>query len=111
MSRKRYWFNEQTQTFEEYPGRREVPARLQIVTDSHYADLRATDGTPIDSRTKHRNYMKANNLALADDFKSHWADKPNRDARQDREQSKERKNEIAESIHKLEHNPRSKNYG
>jgi hypothetical protein len=49
-----------------------VPARLQINTDSHYAGLRATDGTPIDSRTKHRAYMKANNLALADDFKGVW---------------------------------------
>jgi hypothetical protein len=33
----------------------------------------ATDGTPIDSRRKHAEYMKRNNLTLADDFKGTWA--------------------------------------
>lgn len=40
-----------------------------------YDNLQATDGTPIDSRTKHREYMKANGLAMADDFKETWAKK------------------------------------
>lgn len=37
-----------------------------------YRNARATDGTDISSRTKHRNYLKANNLSMASDFKEHW---------------------------------------
>lgn len=40
--------------------------------DRHYDGLRATDGTPIDSRTKHREYMKINGLTTMDDFKGTW---------------------------------------
>ena len=40
--------------------------------DRSYAGLRATDGTPIDTRTKHREYMKKNNLTTVDDFKDHF---------------------------------------
>lgn len=41
--------------------------------DSSYDGLRATDGTDISSRTKQRQYMKANNLTTVDDFKDSWA--------------------------------------
>jgi len=41
--------------------------------DRGYENLRATDGTDISSRSKHRAYMKANNLTTADDFKDVWA--------------------------------------
>jgi hypothetical protein len=41
--------------------------------DRSYDGLRATDGTPIDSRSKHREYMKVNNLTTADDFKGEWS--------------------------------------
>ena len=44
-----------------------------LAGDRHYDGLRATDGTPIDSRTKHREYMKRNGLAMVDDFKQTWA--------------------------------------
>jgi hypothetical protein len=40
--------------------------------DRSYDGLRATDGTDISTRTKHREYMKANNLATADDFQTFW---------------------------------------
>lgn len=36
--------------------------------DRHYQGMQATDGTPIDSRTKHREYMKRHNLTTMDDF-------------------------------------------
>jgi len=52
----------------EQPGR-DVP----IIGDTHYDGLRATDGTPIDSRSKHREYMKRNGLTTVDDFKGEWA--------------------------------------
>lgn len=41
--------------------------------DRSYDGLRATDGTDISSRSKHREYMKANGLATVDDFKDSWA--------------------------------------
>lgn len=41
--------------------------------DRSYDGLRASDGSDISTRTKHREYMKANNLATADDFKQSWA--------------------------------------
>ena len=44
-----------------------------LAGDRHYDGLRSTDGTPIDSRTKHREYMRRNNLTVADDFKETWA--------------------------------------
>lgn len=34
---------------------------------------RATDGTPIDSRTKHRDYMKQHGLAMATDYTETWS--------------------------------------
>ena len=51
-----------------------------LAGDRHYDGMIATDGTPIDSRTKHRQYMKNNNLTTMDDFKNTW-----KDAARDRE--------------------------
>lgn len=41
--------------------------------DRSYDGLTATDGTDISTRTKHRDYMKANGLTTADDFKDTWS--------------------------------------
>tara|TARA_R110000868_G_scaffold377153_1_gene642432 strand:- start:21 stop:347 length:327 start_codon:yes stop_codon:yes gene_type:complete len=41
--------------------------------DRSYDGMRATDGTDIGSRSKQREYMRANNLTTADDFKDTWA--------------------------------------
>ena len=41
--------------------------------DRSYDGLRATDGTDISTRAKHREYMKLNNLATVDDFKETWS--------------------------------------
>jgi len=40
--------------------------------DRGYTDCRATDGTLLDTRTKHREYMRARGLTTADDFKQQW---------------------------------------
>lgn len=80
MSRRRYRYIK-TPTGEtiseevnpDYTGNGEPGGgRLELMLDSHYDGLRATDGTPIDSRAKHRQYMKANNLTTADDFNGAW---------------------------------------
>lgn len=68
----------------DFIGPVEMERRLSVVAwmsgianalagDRHYDGLAATDGTPINSRTKHREYMKANGLTMADDFKQTWA--------------------------------------
>ncbi len=44
-----------------------------LAGDRHYDGLQASDGTPIDTRTKHREYMKRNGLTIADDYKGEWA--------------------------------------
>ena len=49
-----------------------------LAGDRHYDGLRATDGTDISSRSKHRAYMKEKGLTTADDFKETWA-KSNRE--------------------------------
>ena len=44
-----------------------------LAGDRHYDGMAATDGTPIDSRTKHREYMKSKGLAMTGDFTDTWA--------------------------------------
>lgn len=43
-----------------------------LAGDRHYEGMRATDGTDISSRTKHREYMRQRGLTTADDFKGEW---------------------------------------
>lgn len=45
--------------------------RLEIMSDNFYqgGTGRATDGTDISTRAKHREYMKIHGLAVASDFK------------------------------------------
>lgn len=43
-----------------------------LAGDRHYDGMRASDGTDISSRTKHREYMKSRGLTTADDFKGTW---------------------------------------
>lgn len=40
--------------------------------DRHYVNMRASDGTPIDSRTKHREYMRQHGVTTVDDFNGSW---------------------------------------
>lgn len=42
---------------------------VMVFGESHYDGLRATDGTPIDSKAKYRNYLKATGLTPLSDFK------------------------------------------
>lgn len=51
----------------------DIEARTQIRTGNCYEGLRATDGTPINSRAKHREYMRLHGFTTADDYKESWA--------------------------------------
>lgn len=44
-----------------------------LAGDRHYDGLTATDGTPIDTRAKHRAYMKERGLTTVDDYSQTWA--------------------------------------
>jgi hypothetical protein len=75
MSRRRYRFDEATQTMVEVGAEwTDASKRAQTTTEALvYGDLgRATDGTPIDSRTKHREYMERNGLTVASDYSGTW---------------------------------------
>ena len=49
------------------------PARVQINVDRNYENMPLQDGTVVNSRRQHREYMRARGLTLADDFKGTWA--------------------------------------
>jgi hypothetical protein len=70
--------------------------------DSSYRDLRATDGTPIDTRTKHREYMKQHGLTTIDDYTQHFAKaERERDAHRTYAPDPQRKLDIARAMEKL----------
>lgn len=49
------------------------PPKYHILGDKNYEGMASPiDGSDISSRTKHRTYMKDNNLAITDDFKGQW---------------------------------------
>lgn len=61
--------------------------RAQTATEELvYGNLTTLDGTPINSRKKRREYMKARGLADADDFSDSWREslKREREAASDR---------------------------
>jgi hypothetical protein len=41
-------------------------------SDKGYTNCRATDGTVLDTRTKHREYMRSRGLTTIDDFPQHF---------------------------------------
>ena len=70
--------------------------------DQSYQGLRADDGTDISTRTKHREYMKANNLTTMDDFKDSWAQAKVSRERYMTEGGSFKRADIERAIHKLQ---------
>ena len=83
--------------FEFAPG---LAVNNALAGDRHYEGLRATDGTDIGSRTKHRAYMKAKGLTTIDDYSETWK----RDAKERAERlagiDPTRKHDVVEAMHK-----------
>lgn len=44
-----------------------------LASERHYDGMRATDGSDISTRAKHRAYMKERGLTTVDDFSATWA--------------------------------------
>lgn len=85
--------------FEVMPGFSGIANAL--AGDRHYDGLRAPDGTDISTRSKHREYMKRNNLTTADDFTQTWK----RAAEERREtlagNDKSRVNDVTDAVRKV----------
>jgi hypothetical protein len=78
MSRHRYVYRKhpetgQVESFEVGEDYVSQEVRAPVFTDRYMEGVSATDGTDIGSRRKRAEYMRANNLADADDFKGVWA--------------------------------------
>lgn len=76
MTRRRYIQDRFTGELIEVTNDYQAPLRNDsgvLWGDRHYDGLKATDGSDISTRTKHREYMRANNVTMADDFKDTWA--------------------------------------
>jgi hypothetical protein len=50
----------------------EMAMHNALAGDRHYDGLRATDGSDISTRSKHREYMKKHGVTTMDDYKSTW---------------------------------------
>lgn len=108
MTRRRYVFDEQLGRMVELTAEPRQRANAQdhlggLWGDRHYDGMRATDGSDISSRKKHRDYMRRNNLTTTDDFKDTWAR-----AQQEREAYRERggsirRQDVVAAIEKLQH--------
>ena len=72
----------------------------RLMSDRLYAKLPpAHDGSKLDTRTKHRQYMKRNGLTTVDDFKDTWAQaQKKRDAFYSGQHSKAERHERAMDI-------------
>jgi hypothetical protein len=72
--RRKFIYDKLTKEMVEVPVNYEPELRQDgsLWNDRHYENLRATDGTDISSRSKHREYMKRNGLTTADDFTNQW---------------------------------------
>jgi len=70
--------------------------------DRHYDGLQAPDGTDISSRSKHREYMKRNDLTTYDDYAGEFAKKrQQRDEYHLGQRGSVSKNDINEAIEYL----------
>lgn len=104
MSRRRYVYDEEIGAMVEVTQQREsmnARDRGALWNDRHYDGARATDGTDISTRARHRAYMKRHGLTTADDFSSSWER-----ARTEREKYYQhggsfRKEDLHQAIHQL----------
>lgn len=76
MTRRRYIQDRHTGELIEVTADYQAPLRNDsgaLWGDRHYDGARASDGTDISTRSKHREYMRLNNVTTVDDFKDTWA--------------------------------------
>ncbi len=106
MSVRRYRYDKELGEVVEVRGDEpRGPGRVELMLDSKYEGLRATDGTDVSSRRKWQAYARQHNLAHVEDFdKGYWPKKAKeRDAmtRGDWGQ-KERTQAVVEAMRRVE---------
>ena len=75
-----------------------------VVGDRHYDGLRASDGTDISTRAKHREYMRRNGLTTIDDYKNEWSEAARRRAAHYTDGSGDRParlEDVARAVHEI----------
>jgi hypothetical protein len=70
--KRRYWWNPKLMLFEEITEDWTPKPRVELSTGTCYEGLQATDGTPINSRAKHREYMRLHGFTTTDDYTQSW---------------------------------------
>lgn len=105
MTRRRYIQDRNTGELIEVTSDYQAPLRNDagaLWGDSSYEGMRATDGTDISSRSKHREYMRANNLTTVDDFKDTWAKAQEQRERYYKQGGTFSRRDIERAIHQLQ---------
>lgn len=82
------------------PLESEQAIHANIMVDRFYEGAKATDGTDIGSRRKHRDYMKATGLAPADDFSPGYYDRLRRE--KERAIKKSRREALERAMYKID---------
>jgi hypothetical protein len=74
MARRRYRYDpESKQVVEVGADWTDTERRAPVPTEElTYGNAVATDGTPINTRRRHREYMQQNGLAMASDYTESW---------------------------------------
>lgn len=109
MPRTRYRWDEASQKLVEVGSDWSPSARLEINVDRNYENLDLQDGTVVNSRRQHREYMKARGLTLADDYKGAWARaaEARQEIRQGTNDSRARRDAIGRAVYDLDKKRRS----
>lgn len=82
----------------------EMRLHAPVVGDMHYEGMRGPQGEDVSTRTKHREFLKASGLAMADDYKNEWAQaQKQRDAFQQGASSKDRREQLDRAFYKHFH--------
>jgi putative FmdB family regulatory protein len=71
-----------------------------LTSDAIYDGLKATDGTDISTRAKHREYMRRNNLTTIDDFTETWKHAARERAERLEGHDPQRAHDIAQAVQK-----------
>lgn len=78
----------------------DAEGRAQTATEELiYSGVKATDGTPINSRKRHREYLKQNGLCMAADYSPEYQAKEA--ASKDRQETKEYRQAIERDVYKV----------
>lgn len=93
----RYRWDKELGKLVELGSDEDLQARGQFITDSAYANL----PEHLNTRAKHRAYMRERGLALADDFKETWAKAGEKRAAYFRGEDPKRKEQVRETFERV----------